>query len=259
MKRSCSLLTITAVAVLCMSTVAWAQPRGGFGGPGGFGGGFGFGGGLLGLARLEAVQKEIGAGSDQISAIQKLGEELRGERGGNPGGERPNFQNMSAEEREKLFAEMRARGEKQAATAHAKLAEILKPQQISRLEEISLQVRGTTALADPKVAEKLKLSDEQKSKLKEVTSANMEVMRSKMQELGQDGNREGLREKMQELRKQGEAKVLAVLTTEQKATLDKLKGKAFQIPEGAGRGGPGGQGGGRQRRGEGTTSGNRST
>jgi Spy/CpxP family protein refolding chaperone len=103
-------------------------------------------------------------------------------------------------------------------------------------------------LADPKVAEKLKVTDEQKAKLKEVTTANMESMRAKMQELGQDGNREGMREKMQELRKQGEEKVLAVLTTEQKATFEKLKGKAFQMPEGAGRGGPGGPGG-RQRRG----------
>jgi hypothetical protein len=76
----------------------------------------------MGLARIEAVQKEIAAGADQVAAIQKLGEELRSERGGNQGGERPNFQDMSAEEREKLFAEMRARGEKQAATANAKLA-----------------------------------------------------------------------------------------------------------------------------------------
>lgn len=248
MKRSCSILIIAAAAVMCTSTAVWAQPRGGFG----------FGGGLMGLTRIEAVQKEIGANADQVAAIQKLGEELRGQRGGAQGGERPNFQDMSAEEREKAMTEMRARMEKQTATANAKLAEILKPQQIARLEEISLQVRGTSALADPKVAEKLKLSDEQKAKLKEVTAANMETMRAKMQELGQGGNREGMREKMRELRKQSDEKVLAVLSTEQKATLEKLKGKAFEMPEGAmggfgGRGGqggqPGGQGGGRQRRG----------
>jgi Spy/CpxP family protein refolding chaperone len=238
MQRFCSLFTIAALAVLCLSTVASAQPRGGFGGPGGR---FGFGGGLMGLVRIEAVQKEIGAEADQVAAIQKYGEEQRAQRAGNQGGQRPNFQNMSAEDREKLAAQM----EKQTAAANAKLAEILKPQQIARIEEISLQVRGSSALADPKVAEKLKLSDEQKAKLKEVTAANMKAMQSQMQELGQGGNREGLREKMQELRKQAQEKVLAVLSTEQQAAFEKLKGKAFQMPEPP----AGGQGGGRQRRG----------
>ena len=127
MKRSCSLLIIAAAAVMCTSTAAWAQPRGGFGG------GFGFGGGLMGLTRIEAVQKEIGADADQVAAIEKLGEELRGQRGGAQGGERPNFQDMSAADREKAMAEMRARMEKQTAATNAKLAEILKPQQIARL------------------------------------------------------------------------------------------------------------------------------
>jgi len=228
MNRSRSISATTAVLVLCLGAVAWAQPGPGRGpGFGGFGFGGG-GGGLLMLASMEAVQKEIKATEDQVASLKKLGEELRG-------GERPNFRDMSQEEREKAAAEMRTRLEK----ANAKLGEILKQDQLGRIEEISLQRRGTAALADPKVAKKLNLSDDQQKKLKEVSDANAAAMR----EAFQDGNREGLREKMQELRKQAEEKVSAVLTSEQKAAFEKLKGAEFKMPEGR----PFGPGGGRGR------------
>lgn len=215
MNMSRSILAASAVLALCVGAVAAAQP-----GPGGRGPGFGGfgGGGLMMLARMEAVQKEIKATEDQIASIRKLGEEMR------PAGGQ-NFRDMSQEEREKAMTEMRARMEK----ANTKLAEILKADQIARLEEISIQMRGAAALADPKVAKKLGLSDDQQKKLKEVSDANAAAMR----ELFQDGNREGSREKMQELRKQTTEKAMAVLTADQKAALAKMKGAEFKMPEGA--------------------------
>jgi hypothetical protein len=215
MNMSRSILAASAVLALCVGAVAAAQP-----GPGGRGPGFGGfgGGGLLMLARMEAVQKEIKATEDQIASIRKLGEEMR------PAGGQ-NFRDMSQEEREKAMTEMRARMEK----ANTKLAEILKADQIARLEEISIQMRGAAALADPKVAKKLGLSDDQQKKLKEVSDANAAAMR----ELFQDGNREGSREKMQELRKQATEKAMAVLTADQKAAFAKMKGTEFKMPEGA--------------------------
>ncbi len=235
MKRLCTLVFVVALSV---TSLAWAQPGGGRGGFGGFGG---FGGGsLLDLARIEAVQKEIEAVDDQVKGIAKLSEEMRASRGERP---QVDWRNMSEADREKAMAEGRARREKEAAAANAKLAEILLPLQIERLEQISLQMRGTSALADPKVAAKLSLTDEQKKKLEAVQTANMEAMRA----LFQGGNREGMREKMQEQRKTSEEKVLAVLTADQKAAFEKLKGAAFTMPEGAfGRGPQGGDQGGRR-------------
>ena len=219
MKMSRSILAASVVLALCVGAVAAAQPGPGGRGPGGFGGfGFGGGGGLMMLVRMEAVQKEIKATEDQIASIRKLGEEMR------PAGGQ-NFRDMSQEEREKAVTEMRARMEK----ANTKLAEILKADQIARLEEISIQMRGAAALADPKVAKTLGLSDDQQKKLKEVSDANAAAVR----ELFQDGNREGAREKMQELRKQTTEKAMAVLTADQKAALAKMKGAEFKMPEGA--------------------------
>jgi Spy/CpxP family protein refolding chaperone len=244
MKRTCYLLLAVSAVMMSLNAAALAQPGGGFGGRG-----FGGGGSLLDLARIEAVQKEIEVVDDQLTAINKLADELRAQRDSQQG-ERPDFRNMSEEQRDKLFAEMRARREKESLAANAKLAEILLPPQITRLEEISLQQRGTSALGDPKVAEKLGLSADQKKKLEETMTANMESMRSKMQELFQGGNRDGIREKMQELRKEADEKVLAALTADQKAKFESLKGQPFQMPEGAfGRGRGGDRGGDRGGRG----------
>lgn len=239
MKTYRSILALSAVVALCVGAVA-AQPGPGGRGPGGFGfGGFGGGGGgLLMLLRMEAVQKEIKATDDQLASLRKLGEEMRG------GGERPNFGDMSQEEREKAMSAMRERMEK----ANAKVAEILKPEQVARLEEISIQMRGTMALADPKVVKKLGLSEDQQKKLQEVQQANAAAMR----EAFQGGDREAARAKMQDLRKQSTEKVMAVLTSEQKAAFEKLKGAEFKMPEGAfgrpggGRGGNRPQGAGNQ-------------
>jgi hypothetical protein len=56
-----------------------------------------------------------------------------------------------------------------------------------------------------------------------------------------------MRTRFQELRKNADEKVLAVLTTAQKADFEKMKGPAFTMPEGAfGRAPQGGQRGGDQ-------------
>ncbi|NLF72323.1 MAG: hypothetical protein GX575_25085 [Candidatus Anammoximicrobium sp.] len=249
MKRFCTMVAVMFVLLALASDSAWAQPggRGGFrGGPGGFGGTPN----LLDLANIEAVQKEIEAQDEQLAGIKKLNDQLRAEREAQRGqGQRANFQNMSDEERQKAFGEMRERREKQTASANAKLAEILLPHQIKRIEQISLQTRGLAALSDPKIAAELKISDEQKKKLEEARNASMEAMRAMFQGGNRDQDREQMRAKMQDMRKQAEEKVLAVLTADQKAQFEKMKGESFQMPEGAfgpgsrpGRGGEAGRG-----------------
>ncbi|MCU0870963.1 MAG: hypothetical protein MUE50_01320 [Pirellulaceae bacterium] len=244
MKRLCAL---AFVVVLSVTSLAWAQPGGGRGpgGPGGFGGGFG-GGSLLDLARLEPVQKEIEAVDDQVKGIEKLSEEMRASRGERP---QVDWRNMSEADREKAMAEMRKQREAESAKANAKLGEILLPLQIERLEQISVQMRGTGALVDPKVAAKLSLTEDQKKKLEAAATANREAMQQAFQGGNRDQNqdREKMREKFQELRKAADEKVLAVLTADQKAAFEKMKGAAFTMPEGAfGRGPRGGDQGGRR-------------
>ena len=77
-------VVLSAVAMLCLASVAVSQQRPGGRGQG-FGGGFGGGTNRLSLLSIEAVQKELGLEPAQVEAIQKLREELRPMREGGKG------------------------------------------------------------------------------------------------------------------------------------------------------------------------------
>jgi hypothetical protein len=220
--------------------------RGGQGAPGGFGGGLGMFApevNKLALLRIEAVQKEVKLEEEQAKKVADLQASLP-ERGGLRGQGEP-----SREEREKRFAEMREKRAKAVAEAEAKLASILKPEQIKRLDEIVLQQQGIDGLVTEPVAASLKLSKEQKEKIQAALDARAEALRGLRP--GQGGGREELREKMDEARKKAEETALAVLASEQREAYEKLKGKPFPLDRralfggqgGAGREGPGGRGG----------------
>ncbi len=241
MQRRISLVVV-AVAVLSVAAChsAYAQGQRGRGGRGGAG--FGRGGDVATLAGIEAVQKEIKADADQVAAIDALREDMRGARG-----QRGGQQNLSREERQQL-AQQR---EERAKAAREKIAGILKPEQMARLEQISLQVRNTQALADEDVAAKLKLSGDQKEKVAAAIQESNDKMQAQMRELFQGGDRAAMREKMAELRKEASESVLAHLTAEQKEQFEAMKGEPFEMPAGGfgrgggGRRGQGGQGQGR--------------
>jgi Spy/CpxP family protein refolding chaperone len=198
------------------------QRRGQFQGRGGFGA---FGGPAM-LLRNEQVQEELKLTDDQKT---KLEEALRPQRGE---GFRPG-QDLSAEERRELrerFAERREQQEKQ-------INEILTSDQQKRLRQIQLQQRGLAALLDEEVAKEVGVSEEQQNQIREVLRAQAAEQR----ELGRDASRED----RQRLRQQTEEKALAVLTTEQKAKFEELKGEPADIRlgrPGFGRR-PGGRGG----------------
>ena len=271
-KRSVLTLVVATLLVVAMTVTAEAQRQGGRQGgrgqggrPGDAQGGRGQGGrpggqmmgrggpgggiSLLQLASREAVQKKIEALDDQVEKINKLAEELRGER---PEGDRPNFRDMSEEERTKFIAEMRKRQEEQAKKGDAELAKILIGPQMEQLEGIRIQLLGTRALQDPKVAAKLKITADQKAKMEKLSTEN----REKMMEMFRSDDRENMREKMTELREKAEKATMAILTDAQKKQFEAMKGdpidreKLFGSrgggrPQGQGRGRPQGRGGGR--------------
>jgi hypothetical protein len=257
--RSFSLLVVVALlAALLFGSSALAQPGRG-GGPGGFGGfggpgGMMGGGGLLGLAMNEAVQKECEILEDQVAELRQLGEKLRTERGQ---AERPDWQNMSEEDRQAAFEKMREQMTKQAAATNQEVEKILLPPQVKRLKEIALQQQGIRALSNDEVATALNLNATQKEKI----AAQFEENQGQMRERLQGVDRENWREEMAKIRTEMEGKVLAILTSDQKAKFEEMKGEAFEMPQpqggpgaGPGRGqrGPGGdqppQGGGQKRR-----------
>jgi hypothetical protein len=244
-------IVLSAVAMLCLASVAVSQQR-----PGGRGqgGGFGFGTSRLSLVSIEAVQKELGLEPAQIEAIAKLRAELRPMRDGGKGRGKAKAEEGSIRiPADWYFVQAQAQPgrptpeqieafRKQAAertkVEKTRLAEILLPNQMKRLNEIYIQQLGTRALDDADVSAELKVTDEQKASIAKIREESQAQMRELFTAAGDD--REAAREKFAAARKATDEKLLAVLTADQKAKLDELKGKPFELPEGALRGGFGG-------------------
>jgi hypothetical protein len=106
----------------------------------------------------------------------------------------------------------------------------LKKPQRDRLEQIRLQNRGIEALLEPEVGSKLKLTDEQKTKIAELA----EESRRKMIEMSrglasEDGDREAAMKKMASLRKETMELCLDELSDDQKKIWKGLKGERFEV------------------------------
>jgi Spy/CpxP family protein refolding chaperone len=222
MKRlaTCALAAMSLVAVLASS--ALAQQDGGRRGRGGFGGGFG-GFGLGGLIAMPEVQKELGLSEADAKKLTDDLAALRPQRTGGGG----DFRNLSQEERQKRFEEMRKQGEETAKKTEEKLKASLTDAQFKRLGELRLQREGANSLERSEVADKLKLTTEQKDKIKKIAEEGRP-------QFGRGGNAGGDRPSPEEMRARREkrnADILAVLTPEQKTAWEGMQGAKFTFPE----------------------------
>lgn len=223
------------ILLLACCSLAVAQPGGfgrGPGGPGGPGGGFG---GMGMLLQAEEVQSELKLDDAQKEELQSLASDMREEIGGEMSEMFQGMRDLSEEERQEKFAEIRTRMGEIQKDIEGRVQGVLKPEQFDRLKQLELQQRmrqggggAGAALLDGELAEKLGITDEQK-----------EQMRTKAEEA-----RAEMTEKMNAARKEAEEKVLAVLTPAQREQLTAMMGTDFALPEPQfGRGGPGGRGG----------------
>jgi hypothetical protein len=230
----------TMAMVVAMAQVAEAQREGGRrgGGRGMFGRGFGISPVQL-AAESEEVQAALKLTDDQKTKIGAINDELSEAR-------RDLFQGGGGgrEERQKLDAD-----------AAAKLAEVLDDSQKKRLMGIQIQVNGANSLLDAAVAKELKISEDQNEELSDVRDSNQEAAGEAMRDLrDQELSREEMMAKFQEIRAEGDKKLLAVLTSEQQAQYEALKGEPVEVDMSQFRGGfgggrgRGGVGGGRGRR-----------
>ncbi|MGO8691722.1 MAG: Spy/CpxP family protein refolding chaperone [Thermoguttaceae bacterium] len=208
-------------------------PEGGPGqgqGPRGRGPGMMFpGGGLLFLLRNESVQKDLQLTPEQIDKLKELGKTLRE---GLP--ERGAFRNLSQEERRAKFAELQPKLKARGEEIKKKIEAILTTAQLARLKEIRVQVAGPAALADTDVLKALNLTDEQKEKIKGLRQqvADLRKEAGKLSREERQQKRAEMMEKMQKLRDKVLADIVALLTPEQRAQFEKLKGKKIELKPG---------------------------
>lgn len=215
----------------------------------------GFGMDKVRLLSSDQVRKELAITEEQGTKIEEITtayrEESRGLFSGMGRG-----QDMSREERQKAREEMTKKREELTKKVETKLMAALQEKQAKRLNEIWLQLQpGAAALTSKYVVDGLKLSKEQVAKIKaafkardDETTKLMEEMRAARGEggRGQGGDRSAfqeMREKMQAIRQKGEDTAMAVLTAEQKAGLEKLKGAKFELDRESFRRGGRGEGG----------------
>jgi hypothetical protein len=145
------------------------------------------------------------------------------------------LQALSPEERRKTLEERRKNSQSGFGQTwgdmHRKLAEILSPEQVKRFDQITVQQAGFAAFRyHPSVRDRLKLTEDQVAKLLEVEGelAQMGASRAVIQQKALE-DPEGMRKKSDEATKQAIAKVVAIMTDEQKKTWADLTGPPFQV------------------------------
>ncbi len=207
------LLGLGLAAVLSPAAMAQGGGRGGFGG---------FGGGML--LSNKSVQEELKLTSEQTEKVTKWAEEQRAK-----GQEtRTAIQDTPEADRPAKIAEI---GKKNAEELAKFSKEVLQPEQAKRFRQISLQSRGLGVFAGPgadaKVAEELKLTDDQKTKLGDLVKELGEKRREIMADA--NGDFTAAREKMTPITKEYTEKAHAVLTDDQKKAWKELVGAPFEV------------------------------
>jgi len=179
---------------------------------------------LLGLAE---IKKELEVSLEQDRALRKLAEQTLETK---PAHERFKLGEMSDQERRETFDRILAEQAARVREMKQKLREVLQPAQIKRFEQISLQLRGVLALADPQVQEELEITAEQISDLTKVRDEVHAKMRERASQFLQLGDREAMHKAFAEMREEVERQAYGVLTAGQRARLEEMKGEPFELP-----------------------------
>ena len=222
-----------ATCCLAVATTVLAQ---GFRGPGPGGPrGPGFGGpgsgdplasaALIGLAEVQQELKLTDEQKPKIAdELRKMQEQTRSVfESFNP----QEIVTLEEKERDERFAKMRTKMDDVTKQTSELLGKILDKQQSARFAELQLQRGGVGALVREDIAKQLKLSDEQRAKLRELIEQNPPFPPPTPDQ-----------------RKKIETDSVALLSDSQKDQWAKLKGADFKFPEqGFGFGPPGGFGG----------------
>lgn len=201
-------LTMVAGLALVLASSAQAQRQR----PGGFGGGLG----VAGLIQNEGVQKELNITDDQKTKLREALGKVREDHKDDLAKLRD--RDTAREERQKLMKTLND-------DMNKALSSTLDEKQMKRLHQIGLQTQGARAFLNPEVQSKLKLTDEQKGKIKDIN----EEAGKQMREIFQGGFNEEAQKKMAELRKGTLEKTTGVLTADQKKTWQDMTGKPFEV------------------------------
>jgi len=192
------------------------------------------------LAANPSVQKELKLDDDQAKAVKEKVPPVGFGGGGRFGKGKGELTDEQKERMAKMFEKVqkladvpedkledkiREEFKDELDGANKEVEKILKPEQMARLKQIARQQGGPSAYLSTENAKDLKLTDDQKKKLKEIS----DELQKDTQALFQGGFSPETREKMQMLNKEATEKAAGVLTAEQKSKWKELTGEPFTV------------------------------
>jgi hypothetical protein len=202
------------------------------------------------LLNNSGVQKELKLDEEQIKAVQEMNK-TSGFGFGGFGKGKGGFDDAAKERMTKMFEKLGQLKDvpedklddkirevfKEEIEGPTKAAEkILKPDQAKRLQQISRQNAGVRGLIGEETAKELKLSDDQKGKIKSIsTELDKDVAELSPMGKGGFGGFGGgrvspeTREKIANLRKEAMEKATEVLSADQKTKWKELTGEPFEV------------------------------
>jgi len=101
----------------------------------------------------------------------------------------------------------------------------LNPDQLARLNELWLQYEGPRVVQDKTVADKLQLTDDQKSKIGAIWDSYQTMAMDKMQHMHVGSTMNGVKKAM----KEANEATMALLTPDQVKALTEMEGKPFKF------------------------------
>src|SRR5271165_2583118 len=200
-------LTLGALALLV--SPALAQNRGG-----------GLGGGAAGFLMAPNVQKDLKLTDAQVGKVQETLREIRQTHQD----EYAALRDASPDVRWTKMATLN-----ETVSDEVKKALSFSAEQSKRYDQINLQARGVQAFASSTVDEQLKLTNDQKSKIREIVEASRSSFAGAFNKDASEQERTDARNKMAATQKENMSKVQALLTDSQKNAWKELIGEPIEI------------------------------
>ena len=193
------------------------------------------------LLMMPEVQKELNITDDEKTKLQSLATDTgKAMQDGLGQVDFQSFRDMTQEERQKAFDDLRKKGEEamKKFDVDGKVAGILDANQVKRLKELQLQREGAAALLRPEVAKKLGLSQEQQDSIKKIQDAARPTGRPTFDPNESQEDRQARIKKIRDQMDKAQKDSLAVLNDDQSLDWTNMLGKPFKFPafQGFGRG-----------------------
>lgn len=193
----------------------------------------------------KSVQEEIKLTEEQIKTLtEKTKERMGGNMQERMGKMMEKAKELEGVAEDKIDEKVREVFKEEIEAPMQEAEKILKPEQIKRLKQVHFQSMGTRIFTDYTYAKTLKITEEQKTKAKEI---NAELSKD-LQELGigrrPGGNPGGGRpmqpsketmEKVKKLRDEAKEKAMELLTADQKSMVKEMSGEPFELKQEPGR------------------------